>query len=238
MYSWTIPLATHRVQVRSTTVDQGDFAIPRPRVEVESGHFPSDPDAAFWPHRRAIIDRPWTWLRQVHGTDIVMVRVAGEAAGATADAAITTVADAPIAVTTADCSPVVLVSTVGVAVVHAGWRGALDGIIEAAGEQLLAEGGTPVFSILGPCIGVANYAFGDGDLERVAACYGDAVRGVTASGTPALDMAVVVGAACERAGWAAPAPTACTSEASFFSHRVRGETGRQTTVAWLEAMEQ
>lgn len=234
MHAWTIPLADHQVQVRSTSVGNGDFAIPQldavDRFELDSI------DSPFRQRRRAIIDQPWTWLRQVHGCDLVSVGSPGEGAGAVADGAFTTVLDAPIAVTTADCCPVVLVSTLGVAVVHAGWRGALAGIVERAGARLLVEGGSPVASILGPCIGVEHYEFGASDLALMAAAYGHQVRGTSGAGSPALDMATVIATACERAGWPSVEPTACTGSDHYFSHRVRRDVGRQTTVAWIESV--
>ena len=49
---------------------------------------------------------PWTWLRQVHGAGVVIVTEPGEHAGAQADAAVTAVPGAVLAVQTADCAPV------------------------------------------------------------------------------------------------------------------------------------
>src|SRR5690606_38845563 len=59
------------------------------------------PDAALSPRRAAVVDRPWTWLRQVHGADVVTVTSPGEHAGTEADAAVTAVPGAVLAVTTA-----------------------------------------------------------------------------------------------------------------------------------------
>ena len=224
MYSWTIPVGDQRVEIRSTTVADGDFAV---------GLITTDRDALI-ERRRAIVDQPWTWLRQVHEADLVVAESPGADAGTQADGVLTHTAGVPIAVTTADCSPVVLVSSTGVAVVHAGWRGAQAGIIERAAERLLGDGATPVASVLGPCIGVEHYEFGASDLESMVATYGPGVAGLTEGGTPGLDMQAVVAAACRRAGWPPPDATACTSDERFFSHRRRGDRGRQTTVAWIE----
>lgn len=227
MHSWTLPLERHRVQIRSTTVADGDFAIAQ-------GEHPGPEADALLARRRSIYDQPWTWIRQVHGNDVVEPQEAGEWAGTQADGVLTRALSTPIAVTTADCAPVVLASTDSVAVVHAGWRGALAGIIEHAAERVLAEGAEPVAAILGPCIGVAHYEFGPDELARLVDAYGPEVASATGWGTQGLDMAAVVSAACRRAGWVEPEPTACTSDPSYFSHRVRGDRGRMTTVAWLE----
>ena len=224
MYAWTIPVGDRRVEIRSTTAADGDFAVGL--VETERD--------ALIERRRAIVDQPWTWLRQVHEADLVVVESPGADAGAQADGALTHTPGVPIAVTTADCSPVVLVSTTGIAVVHAGWRGALAGIIERAADRLRADGSTPVAAVLGPCIGVEHYEFGASDLESMVERYGPTVVGSTRQGTPGLDMHAVVVAACRRAGWPAPEATACTGDDRFFSHRRRSDRGRQTTVAWIE----
>jgi copper oxidase (laccase) domain-containing protein len=61
------------------------------------------------------------------------------------------------------------------------------------------------------------------------------VRGVTKSGTPALDVPAAVRIVLERAGVELvhdeDACTACTP--GYWSHRARGDAGRQATVAWL-----
>src|SRR4029453_6810882 len=68
----------------------------------------------------------------------VHVREPGEHAGTEADAAVTAVPGAAIAVQTADCVPIGLEATGAVAVVHAGWRGLAAGGIQAGGA---ARGG-------------------------------------------------------------------------------------------------
>jgi copper oxidase (laccase) domain-containing protein len=63
------------------------------------------------------------------------------------------------------------------------------------------------------------------------------VRGTTAQGAPALDLAAGVAAALERSGVVLggrlPACTAALADA-YFSHRARGEPGRQASFVWLE----
>ena len=199
----------------------GDFQVRRPASDIDE-------------RRRAIVDAPWSWIRQVHGTDVVEVAEPGEHAGATADGLITTAPGCPIAVTTADCSPVVLVAERGVAVLHAGWRGLVDGIVETAGERLRELAGHPIEALVGPCIHPNHYEFGAEDMAAVVERYGDEVRGLTAWGTPSLDMPTAVGRACQAAGWKVTDIGACTSGDRYFSHRIGGDEERQTTVAWIE----
>lgn len=216
------PLAGGRVIARSSAAVDGDFAV--------------DGDPPSLAARRAgLYDGPWTWLRQVHGAEVVTVTRAGEGAGSEADAAVTVEPGCALAVTTADCAPVVLVAERGVGVVHAGWRGAEAGVIEAAAAALGDVGaGRAVASWCGPCIGPAAYAFGEEPLQRLVDRFGPAVAGRTPTGDAALDLRAVVRAACIAAGWPPPAEPACTSDRRWFSHRTRGDRSRQTTVAWVE----
>jgi len=140
-----------------------------------------------------------------------------------------------LAVLTADCASVALGSRQGVfGAVHAGWRGLVDGVVERAIATMEALGATDVVGALGPCIHPECYEFSDHDLDRVAARYGDGVRGRTSSGRPALDLPAAVSAALSAGGARQrPGTTACTScSAGYFSHRARGDVGRQALVVW------
>jgi YfiH family protein len=208
------------------------------RAEGDLGHggeyvhsVRSDVDA----RRRAVVDLPWTWLRQVHGARVVRVTEPGGAAGQRADAAVTDRPGCALAVLTADCAPVALVAPEGViAVAHAGWRGLASGVLERAVDAVRALGGGDVRAQLGPCIHAECYEFGAADLDHVAHALGDTVRATTAHGAPALDMPAAVRAALARAGIDAVDDvgvcTACSRE--HFSHRARREVARQALVVW------
>ncbi|HEY8525909.1 MAG TPA: polyphenol oxidase family protein [Acidimicrobiales bacterium] len=219
------PLQGGRVaRVRFTTVADGDLAVVRPGPALDA-------------RRLALSSRPWTWLHQVHGAGVVEVTRPGEGAGAEADAAVTRSPDALLAVHTADCAPIALVAAEGVVgAVHAGWRGLAAGVVEAAARRMRALGATAVTAVVGPCIHASCYEFGADDLERVVARCGEAARGVTADGRPALDLPAAVRAALDRAGAEVaggdPPCTAC--DRRFFSHRARGDTGRQALLVWIE----
>ena len=182
-----------------------------------------------------MVDLPWTWLRQVHGTDVVVVRAPGEHAGARADAAVTATPGAALAVGAGDCAPVVLLGQGAVGVVHAGWRGLVAGVIPAAVAALRALGAADIRAVLGPCIRPGCYEFGAADLDRAAAVLGDGVRGRTATGAPALDVPAAVASALGAAGVRriedVGVCTACS--AGHWSYRARGDRQRQALVAWL-----
>ena len=193
------------------------------------------PDVAA--RRRAVVDLPWTWLRQIHGADVVRVNGPGDAAGARADAVVTAEAGSALAVLTADCAPVALASAEGViGVAHAGWRGVAAGIIDATVQEMRALGATEIEAVVGPCIHPECYTFGAGDLDQVASVLGDGVRATTEAGDPALDLPGAVHTALAAAGVDPGATadvgicTACSSE--YFSWRARGEQQRQAAVIW------
>ena len=75
------------------------------------------------------------WLEQTHSTRVVVL---GEDANRSADAAITRLVDTVAVVMTADCLPILLSNQAGteVAAVHAGWRGLVDGVIQATLKKM------------------------------------------------------------------------------------------------------
>lgn len=213
-------------EIRFTTTADGDFSPP---VAAD--------DAALSARRRAVVAQPWTWLRQVHGSRVVTVDHAGAAQGEVADAALAVVQHAPVAVVTADCAPVVCVDDAGssVAVIHAGWRGLVGGVVDATVAAMRSRGASTITAALGPCIHAECYEFAGDELEQVESLFGSNVRAVTSRGTPALNMPAAVRVALDQAGVQLVHDedqcTACGG--SHWSHRARGDKQRQATVAWL-----
>ena len=233
--SWGFVLASgDTARVRCTTAAEGDFAIDTNPTDHPADHW-ADRLAE---RRQALVPLPWTWLRQVHGTEVVTVAEPGARAGAAADAAVTTAVGAALAIQAADCAPVALVADEGVvAAVHAGWRGLSAGVVKRAAGAVRRAGGVRLRAVVGPCIHACCYEFGGADLDRVAARYGDGVRATSRAGAPALDLPAAVGAALRAADaevvGTSPGCTACGTPA-MFSHRARGDTARQAMVVWLE----
>jgi YfiH family protein len=116
---------------------------------------------------------------QVHGTDVLEITSSGQGItssgrGASADARpgdrpradaiVCTVPGIAVGVLTADCAPILLADPDAgvVAAVHAGWRGALDGVAEAAVAAMTRHGARPERTVaaVGPCIGFASYEVG------------------------------------------------------------------------------
>ena len=151
-----------------------------------------------------------------------------------ADAAVSADSDAVLSVLTADCAPVALVAPGVVGAVHAGWRGVLAGVLEAAVAEIRQRSSGPITAVLGPCIHPECYEFSVADLAPIAARLGPEVAGETAYGQPALDLPVAVALALTEAGVTDITDigvcTACSAD--HFSHRrdgkVHGVTGLQT----------
>lgn len=104
---------------------------------------------------------PW----QVHGADAIEVTAPWSGERPKADALATRVPGLAIGVLTADCAPVLFAdSNAGVVgAAHAGWRGALGGVLEAAivlMERLGARR-SAITAVVGPAIGPAAYEVGE-----------------------------------------------------------------------------
>lgn len=188
--------------------------------------------------RRAVVDYPWVWLRQIHGSRVVTAESV-EVAGAEADAVVTTSAGLALAIHTADCAPVVLLGdTTGiVGAAHAGWRGLADGILEATVGRMTEMGETHISALVGPCICPADYEFGEKELATLTDRLGDEVRGTTGEGSPALDIRAGVRVALARVGVEMTDDVpACTAEEAdrYYSYRARRDSGRQAMVVWRE----
>ena len=101
-------------------------------------------------------------LMQVHGADVVEVSTPWlPGAGPRADAMVTRQPDIALGIITADCAPVLFADTEAgvVGAAHAGWRGAVAGVIEATVAAMVQLGARPnrIAAAIGPCIRQASY---------------------------------------------------------------------------------
>ena len=128
----------------------------------------------------------------------------------------------PILAMSADCLPIALARVNGdgpaVAVVHAGWRGLLEGIVDSA---VAALGGDTLVAAIGPAIGPCCYEVRDDVADPFRSRFG---REILNGGR--LDLWRAAEAALREAGVAQVKRfdlcTACNSEL-FFSHRRDGK---------------
>lgn len=113
-------------------------------------------------------------LMQVHGADVVEVTEPWQpGAGPQADAMVTRCPGVALGIVTADCAPILLadVHTGVVGAAHAGWRGAVGGVIEATAAAMIGLGARPdtIAAAIGPCIGQSSYEVGTDVYEAVVA---------------------------------------------------------------------
>jgi YfiH family protein len=104
-------------------------------------------------------------LSQVHGTRVVAVTqpwAAGQ--GEKADAMVTSRSGLALGIVTADCAPVLFADAAAniVGAAHAGWRGAVAGVLEATVAAMTALGSSPagIIAAIGPCIAQVSYEVG------------------------------------------------------------------------------
>jgi hypothetical protein len=189
-----------------------------------------------------------TWLRQVHGTQVLRLSAdTPEHPEEPADAAWTTASGRACMVGAADCMPVLFAARDGraVAAAHAGWRGLAAGVLEATLQALQGGAGVRPADVLvwmGPCIGPRQFEVGADVLEA----FGQQAD----SADPALFLPRPRPDGSPR--WLAHLPAlarlrlqaarvtaisdaaACTVEdpSRFFSFRRDGRTGRMVAAIW------
>jgi purine-nucleoside/S-methyl-5'-thioadenosine phosphorylase / adenosine deaminase len=154
------------------------------------------------------------------------------------DGLVTTTPGVALAVTSADCVPMVFASAAQreLAVVHAGWRGIAAGIVDRA--LALYEDAAKVRVAIGPAVGPDHYEVGEEVARAVAQACGGGARIDRRGGRLRLDLVATIRAALDAAGVARVSDTGvCTAcePARFFSHRRDGLTGRQLALAMRAA---
>lgn len=113
-------------------------------------------------------------VQQVHSADVVTLRAQTDlerARRTEADAIVTDRPGIAIAVLTADCQPVLLADpqagVIGAA--HAGWRGALAGILEATVAAMRELGAENIRAVIGPTISQRAYEVSDEFMDNFLA---------------------------------------------------------------------
>ena len=188
-------------------------------------------------------------LTQVHGVAVARVETPWAAgAGPAADAMVTDRAGVALGIVTADCAPVLLADpragVIGAA--HAGWRGAVAGVIEATVAAMEALGADParLVGVVGPCIGQPSYEVGEDLRAAVLAGGAEGARFLAPGrreGRWQFDLSGYCAARLAAAGVGrieALAADTAADEERFFSHRRRtlaggGPIGHQISIIAL-----
>ncbi len=165
---WIIPdwPAPPRVRAAVST-RQGPGLSDEPYDRLNLGARSGDAPEAVAANRVAVqvalgLERAPHWLQQVHGVDVADIDRMYDEDEPRADAAVTCRIGEPLAILTADCLPVLFCTLDGdaVAAAHAGWRGMVAGVLEAALASLPAPP-VKIMAWLGPCIGAPSYEIGE-----------------------------------------------------------------------------
>ncbi len=178
---------------------------------------------------------------QVHSARALTVSTTFPEERPQGDAVVTGQAGLVCGALSADCAPVLLADPVArvVAAAHAGWKGALAGIVESTVVAMVALGAHPerITAAIGPCIGPDSYEVGEDFLTTFTAAQPDAERFFRSAQAPSkrlfdlpayvLDRLALAGVA--QAEWIGADTLA--DEASWFSnrratHRGDGDYGR------------
>jgi YfiH family protein len=187
-------------------------------------------------------------LYQVHSADVIVAREAFSGERPRADAMVTDRPGIALGVLAADCGPV-LYADAGAGVVgaaHAGWKGALTGVLEATIEAMERLGARRerITAVLGPSISAENYEVGPEFVARFvdADAANDSYFAPSASAGHAMfDLNRYTVDRLRRAGIAAEMIGDCTyaDDRRFYSyrratHRKEPDYGRQVSAIVLE----
>ena len=186
---------------------------------------------------------------QVHSPNVVVATEPWSRAQAPqADAVVTRVPGLAVGVTTADCGPLLLADREAgiVGAAHAGWKGALAGVAEAAVEAMEQLGASRrrIVVALGPMIRQPNYEVGPDFVTRFTADDAENRRffvPAARAGHAMFDLAGYITARLQRAGVGRIEDLGhCTyaDPARFFSyrrspHRAEADYGRHISAIAL-----
>lgn len=188
-------------------------------------------------------------VHQTHSPDVVVIEGPTSEHRPKADAMVCRGENIALSVLTADCGPILMADGQAriIAAAHAGWRGALTGVIEntIAAMENLGASRPNIQAVVGPCIGPANYEVGPEFVENFVNAdsknesYFDSAG---KDGHALFDLPRYLLNRLRKAGVSATRTGQCTyaDENRFFSfrrttHRKEPDYGRQMSAIILES---
>ncbi|MCP5073945.1 MAG: peptidoglycan editing factor PgeF [Rhodobacteraceae bacterium] len=106
---------------------------------------------------------------QIHSADVVTVSEVSETERPKADAMVTRTKGLALGILTADCAPILFADTQAgvIGAAHAGWKGALSGVIHATVSAMedLGASRAAIHACIGPCISQRAYEVGPEFLD-------------------------------------------------------------------------
>lgn len=166
---------------------------------------------------------------QVHSADAAIVETVWEPGkGPKADAVVTRRRGIAVGIGTADCGPILFADAEArvIGAAHAGWRGALAGILESSVKAMEEQGARRdrIVAVLGPMISQANYEVGPDLINAFTTADAKNQRFFKPSPRPdhaMFDLPGYIVTRLTRAGVLAASLGLCTyaDEERFFSYR-------------------
>ena len=204
---------------RGSNDEADDVAENRRRCAAHFGAGPENLLTCYQIHSPQALtaDRPWG-LERPEG-DAVVTGISGLICGALS----------------ADCAPILIADPQAhiVAAAHAGWKGALGGVVASTVEAMVRLGANPdrMIAAVGPCIGPASYEVGLEFLDRFTDAHADNEQFFRPGATterrlfdlPAFVLARLKAAGVQTAEWTGHDTL---TDDRFFSNRrafIRGE---------------
>lgn len=242
------------VTTRQGGVSQGPYAT------LNLGLHVADDDKAVLENRRRAAAAlgadlsDMVFCNQSHGRAVRIVTAADRGRGTlsladaidSTDALVTTEPGIALVVMAADCVPIVLHDPVAhvLACVHAGWRGTVARVSEAAVDVMSTLGASPadVIACLGPAIAPDRYQVGADVAEAARQCFGSQAAEVLrpdGTGHWLFDLWTANRIALRQAGLGddnvhvAAEPTGTHGSGHFFSDREARPCGRFAAIARL-----
>lgn len=114
-------------------------------------------------------------VHQVHSPTAVFIDAPWQGERPRADALVTTTPNLAISILTADCTPILFADSEArvIGAAHAGWRGAINGVIDSTVRLMQEHGARNIAAAIGPCIHQASYEVGpEFHAEFIAASAG------------------------------------------------------------------
>ena len=142
--------------------------------EIEDGDFSADQtrNRKLKENQSKLSNGEWNWLSQVHGTEIIWLDENKRVSGIEGDA-LATSSQKVIAITVADCLPLLLIEESGIlSLLHLGWRGIKEGLLEKSIRLIKTKSQEPMGAVMGPCINACCYEFGQNDMDILVEKYG------------------------------------------------------------------
>jgi len=232
----------HGFFTREGGVSEGIYA------GLNVGFGSSDDRGAITENRRRVAQHlglegaPLNTLHQVHSATALVIDAPLPTPAPQADALVTRTPGVIIGALAADCTPVLFADPVAkvVAAAHAGWRGAVGGVLEAAISKMETLGARRdrILAAIGPTISQLNYEVGPEFADQLLARSADNARFFARPGPDSrahFDLPAFVAAQLARCGLAATerqAPCTYANESMLFSfrratHRKELDYGRQ-----------